>query len=107
MRQPSPFEVVRYHSLVVERSSLPPCLRETATAADGCLMALAHTSRPLYGVQFHPESICTAHGGALLSNFLSIASAHYPCPRAPSPHETLPHAPSPHAPLAPATLSAG
>ena len=67
---PSPFEVVRYHSLVVPEPSLPDCLRVTARTADGLVMALEHTSLPLVGVQFHPESICTQHGMRLFRNFV-------------------------------------
>jgi len=68
---PRPLEAGRYHSLVVEPSSLPDCLEATATAADdGELMALRHRSHPTVGVQFHPESILTPHGPALLGNFL-------------------------------------
>jgi anthranilate synthase component 2 len=62
---------VRYHSLVVERESLPPCLEVTAWTADGEIMGLRHTSLPVEGVQFHPESIATEHGHALLRNFLA------------------------------------
>jgi len=68
---PRPLEVGRYHSLVVEPSTLPDCLQPTATAADdGELMALRHRTHPTVGVQFHPESILTPHGPALLANFL-------------------------------------
>ena len=71
---PSPFEVVRYHSLVV--ADLPSILQVTARLADGVVMGLRHRERPLWGVQFHPESICTEHGEALLANFCRLASAH-------------------------------
>jgi anthranilate synthase component II len=72
---PSPFEATRYHSLVVERESLPDCLEITAWTqnADGSLdeiMGLRHQSLPVEGVQFHPESILTEHGHALLRNFM-------------------------------------
>ncbi len=70
---PSPFEAGRYHSLVVERAGLPDQLTVTAETADGLVMALAHRSLPRFGVQFHPESIVTEHGHALLGNFLAIA----------------------------------
>ncbi|MGH6954130.1 MAG: anthranilate synthase component II [Alphaproteobacteria bacterium] len=70
---PSPFRATRYHSLVVERASLPPALEITAETDDGVVMGLAHRSRPIHGVQFHPESIASAHGHALLRNFLAIA----------------------------------
>ena len=69
---PSPFAVVRYHSLVVHEPSLPGCLRVTARTADAdrLIMAMEHQSLPLMGVQFHPESICTEHGLHLFRNFL-------------------------------------
>jgi anthranilate synthase/aminodeoxychorismate synthase-like glutamine amidotransferase len=68
---PSPFEAGRYHSLVVAEEGLPEVLRVTARSADGLVMALAHRSRPVFGVQFHPESVLTPHGEKLLANFLS------------------------------------
>ncbi len=68
---PSPFAATRYHSLVVAPDSLPACLRVTARTADGVIMALEHTELPIYGVQFHPESIETEHGHQLLRNFLA------------------------------------
>jgi anthranilate synthase/aminodeoxychorismate synthase-like glutamine amidotransferase len=68
---PSPFQVGRYHSLVVEAESLPDVLRPTAWTNDRVLMAFEHVSLPLYGVQFHPESVLTEHGYTLLANFLS------------------------------------
>ncbi|MFI9612437.1 aminodeoxychorismate synthase component I [Streptomyces sp. NPDC052023] len=68
---PSPFEVVRYHSLAV--TDLPPSLEGTAWTPDGVLMALRHRSRPMWGVQFHPESILTRHGKTLLHNFVELA----------------------------------
>ncbi|SEL88433.1 anthranilate synthase, component II [Roseovarius azorensis] len=67
---PSPFEATRYHSLVVERDSLPDCLEITATLEDGTIMGLQHRDLPIHGVQFHPESIASQHGHALLKNFL-------------------------------------
>ena len=67
---PSPFQATRYHSLVVERSSLPECFEITATAEDGEIMALRHQRYPVVGVQFHPESILTQHGHRLLDNFI-------------------------------------
>ena len=69
---PSPFEATRYHSLVVERSSLPDCLEVTAALADGTIMGLRHRELPIEGVQFHPESIASQHGHALLKNFLDM-----------------------------------
>ena len=70
---PSPFTATRYHSLIVERDSLPDALEITAEAADGLIMGLAHRDLPLHGVQFHPESIATEHGHRLLANFLDLA----------------------------------
>jgi anthranilate synthase component 2 len=67
---PSPFTVNRYHSLAVRRDNCPPCLKVTAWTADGEIMGLRHESLPVQGVQFHPESILTEHGHALLKNFL-------------------------------------
>jgi len=68
---PSPFEATRYHSLVVERDSLPGCLEVTAWLEDGTIMGLQHRELPIHGVQFHPESIASQHGHALLKNFLN------------------------------------
>ena len=70
---PSRFEVTRYHSLIVERSSLPECLEVTAETSDGIIMGLQHRSQPVFGVQFHPESIASEHGHDLLANFLALA----------------------------------
>lgn len=67
---PNPFLVTRYHSLVVERESLPDCLEITAWTDDGEIMGLRHKQLAVEGVQFHPESILTEHGHALLKNFL-------------------------------------
>ena len=67
---PQPFQATRYHSLAIERDSLPSCLEVTAAAEDGEIMGLRHTTLPVEGVQFHPESILTEHGHALLENFL-------------------------------------
>jgi anthranilate synthase component 2 len=69
---PSPFTATRYHSLIVERASLPACLEVTAETADGTIMGLQHTSQPVFGVQFHPESIASEHGHAMLKNFLDV-----------------------------------
>jgi anthranilate synthase component 2 len=71
---PSPFTATRYHSLIVERESLPPSLHVTATSDDGLIMGLAHRERPVHGVQFHPESIASQHGHDLLRNFLALAT---------------------------------
>ncbi|MDC0913341.1 aminodeoxychorismate/anthranilate synthase component II [Paracoccaceae bacterium] len=70
---PTPFEATRYHSLIVERATLPACLTVTAESSDGTIMGLQHNSLPIHGVQFHPESIASEHGHHLLKNFLSIA----------------------------------
>ncbi|HEU4565224.1 MAG TPA: aminodeoxychorismate/anthranilate synthase component II [Gemmatimonadaceae bacterium] len=72
---PSPMEVMRYHSLIVERETLPAALRVLATAADepGEIHAMRHAEHPVFGVQFHPESILTAGGKRLLENFLQLA----------------------------------
>jgi len=69
---PSPFTATRYHSLVVEPSSFPKCFRRTAWTDDGVIMALEHRKLPLYGLQFHPESIMTPLGKDILRNFLEI-----------------------------------
>lgn len=68
---PSPFDATRYHSLIVERESLPDCLEVTAWLEDGTIMGLQHKELPIHGVQFHPESIASEHGHALLQNFLN------------------------------------
>ncbi|MFQ3623880.1 MAG: aminodeoxychorismate/anthranilate synthase component II [Acetobacteraceae bacterium] len=70
---PSPFRATRYHSLVVERSSLPEALEVTAWNEAGLVMGLRHRVFPVFGVQFHPESIASEHGHRLLGNFLSLA----------------------------------
>lgn len=72
---PNPFEATRYHSLIVERNSLPDCLEVTAETDDGLIMGLAHKTHPIHGVQFHPESIASQHGHDLLRNFIDIAEA--------------------------------
>jgi anthranilate synthase component 2 len=70
---PSPFNATRYHSLIVERASLPGALAVTAWTEDGLAMGLSHRERPVMGVQFHPESIASEHGHAILGNFLALA----------------------------------
>lgn len=74
---PSEFPATRYHSLIVEEKTLPSTLRITATTSDGLIMALEHVSQPVFGVQFHPESIASAHGHALIANFLRIAQINW------------------------------
>ncbi len=69
---PNPFEATRYHSLVVERSTLPDCLEVTAWAPDGEIMGLKVARYPIWGVQFHPESILTRSGKDILANFLAL-----------------------------------
>ncbi len=70
---PSPFEAVRYHSLVIERESLPEVLKITAESDDKEIMGIQHVDYPVYGVQFHPESVLSQHGMDILKNFLAIA----------------------------------
>ena len=70
---PSPFQAARYHSLIVERESLPAELEVTAWTADGLVMGLRHRAMPVFGVQFHPESIASEGGRDILSNFLAVA----------------------------------
>ncbi len=70
----APFQATRYHSLVVERATLPAELRVTAETDDGLIMGLSHARLPVHGVQFHPESIASEHGHLMLKNFLDIAA---------------------------------
>lgn len=70
---PSPFRATRYHSLVVEEATFPSSLDITAKTDDGSLMGLSHTSHPVHGVQFHPESISSEHGDKIMSNFIDLA----------------------------------
>ena len=72
---PSPFDAIRYHSLLVERSSLPADLTITAETAEGEIMGLQHKKFPVHGVQFHPESILTQNGKTILQNFLDVPPA--------------------------------
>ncbi|WP_119678409.1 anthranilate synthase component II [Indioceanicola profundi] len=69
---PSPFRATRYHSLIVERETLPDCLEPVAELEDGMIMALMHKELPIHGVQFHPESIASDHGHKILDNFLDV-----------------------------------
>ncbi len=69
---PSPFNVTRYHSLMLEKESIPRCLKITAKTSDGTVMALKHKKLPVYGVQFHPEAILTEYGHLLLENFINL-----------------------------------
>lgn len=71
---PSPFTATRYHSLIVQQSTLPDMLVATAWVEDGTIMGLRHTTLPIFGVQFHPESIATTHGHDILRNFLRLAN---------------------------------
>jgi len=75
---PSPFMATRYHSLVVERGSLPDCFTVTAETENGLIMGLAHRELPIHGVQFHPESVASEHGHRLLGNFLRLAGLNAP-----------------------------
>ncbi len=69
---PNPFAATRYHSLVIERGSIPDCLEITAQTAEGEIMGVRHKQHPIWGVQFHPESILTQNGRQMLKNFLSL-----------------------------------
>jgi anthranilate synthase component 2 len=71
------FLATRYHSLIVEADTLPSCLTVTARTSDGLIMALEHKSEPVYGVQFHPESIASQNGHAILANFLTLAGVKW------------------------------
>jgi anthranilate/para-aminobenzoate synthase component II len=74
--------VMRYHSLIMDPGDLPESLRVTARTSDGEIMGLAHRTLPIYGVQFHPESIATGDGKAMLASFLAVVQEH---PRALAP----------------------
>jgi len=75
---PDPLEVVRYHSLVVEQSTVPPALEVTAWTEEGEVMALRHRELPVWGVQFHPEAVLTEHGHGLLAAFLALGRGERP-----------------------------
>ncbi len=77
---PSPFAATRYHSLTVDRAGFPEALEVTAETDDGVIMGLRHRELPVYGVQFHPESIASEHGHALLANFLRLAGQEVRAP---------------------------
>ena len=83
---PAPLSVTRYHSLTVAPESVPDCLKVTAQTSDGVIMGLRHRQRPVYGVQFHPESIASHAGHKILANFLKIAGIN---PKAVPPASTL------------------
>ena len=70
---PSPFKATRYHSLAVKRETMPAEFRIDAETEDGEIMGVSHRSRPIFGVQFHPESIASEHGHAIIANFLNAA----------------------------------
>jgi anthranilate synthase component 2 len=70
---PSPLKATRYHSLTIEPESLPACLEVTATVSDGTIMGVQHRDLPIHGVQFHPESIRSEHGHAMIQSFLKRA----------------------------------
>lgn len=72
---PNPFEATRYHSLIVEKDTLPDCLLITASTDEGEIMGIRHKERPVFGVQFHPESILTKYGPRILQNFLEVREA--------------------------------
>ena len=82
---PQPLEATRYHSLIVERESLPDCLEINAETDDGIVMGLRHRELPVHGVQFHPESIASDGGHDLLGNFLALATAGRLPSRTPAP----------------------
>jgi anthranilate synthase component 2 len=69
---PNPFQATRYHSLVIQRDSLPACLEITAWSDEEEIMGVRHRELPVFGVQFHPESILTEHGRALVANFMKL-----------------------------------
>ncbi|WP_309493419.1 aminodeoxychorismate/anthranilate synthase component II [Candidatus Hecatella orcuttiae] len=75
---PNPFPATRYHSLAAVPTCLPSCLEVSAKAEDGTIMGVRHKSRPVEGIQFHPESILTAHGKRLIQNFLETPNHYFP-----------------------------
>jgi len=77
---PSPFTATRYHSLAIEKKSLPDCLHTNAWTADGEIMGVRHKTQPIHGLQFHPESIASEHGHALIGAFLGLAGIRLPEP---------------------------
>ncbi len=79
---PSPFQATRYHSLTVRPETMPDCLTVTAQTEDGVIMGLRHRHHAMFGVQFHPESIASEHGHAILANFLTLARTGAPVERA-------------------------
>jgi len=93
---PSPLTATRYHSLVIDPDTLPSELTPTAWTSDGVLMALRHRTLPMWGVQFHPEAVLTAHGHALLRNFLALG-------RGASPPGLAPGLPAPESPAMPSS----
>ena len=74
---PSPLAAARYHSLTLAPESVPGCLAVAATAGDGTVQAIRHRTLPIHGVQFHPESVASAHGRALLGNFLALVRERF------------------------------
>ncbi|MBL4588578.1 MAG: aminodeoxychorismate/anthranilate synthase component II [Alphaproteobacteria bacterium] len=72
---PSPLKITRYHSLIIETETCPECLEVTATTDDNIIMSLAHKQKPIFGVQYHPESIATEHGMKLIENFVKITKS--------------------------------
>ncbi len=101
---PNPTAAGRYHSLVVDRDSLPPSLAMTASLDDGTIMALAHRDYPTFGVQFHPESILTEFGYRILANFLALAGCPLPATFDPFSTELVQAHPTYHSPATPVTF---
>ena len=93
-RLPSPFFATRYHSLVIAPDAVPPHLAVTATSDDGEIMAVRHTSHPVYGVQFHPESVLTEHGYRILDHFLHGSDSEIPRSLPPAADAALVYAPA-------------